>query len=411
MGFTLLAARPRTLGFHLGWSTLLCARGEQRTTRLPNRRISVPSYRDHDVEPPRPGLTRGWALWGLLLIVSIVVAGLGLVPSDYVIERPGPVRDVLGTVEQDGNPVSIIDIPSQQTYPTTGSLDMLTVSTVGNRESRPSWLLVAQAWIDPTQEIIPIDVAFPNGQTTEQSAEQSAAMMTQSQDFAVAAALTSLGYEYSISVSVAAVTAEGPSVDLLAEGDVITAVNGTPVTDAATLRSLIAESGVDAPLTVRVTRAGAAVDVAITPVLSTGDDPQPVIGIEVAAKFVFPFDVAIQQGDIGGPSAGQIFALAIIDKLTPGSLNGGLAVAGTGTITPDGVVGAIGGITQKLYGAQRAGARYFLAPASNCADIAAGSVPDNLDIYAVSTLADSLYVLNTLSTGASTALLPRCPAN
>lgn len=371
----------------------------------------MPRYRDDDAELPRPGVTRGWAVWGVLLTASIVLTGVGLLPSTYVIERPGPVRDVLGTVDQDGNPVPVIDIPSQQTYPTTGSLDMLTVTTVGNPDSRPLWVNVAQAWFDPTQKLVPLDEAFPNGMTTDQSAEQSAAMMTQSQDFAIAAALTATGYDYTMTVTVGSVTAGGPSVDLLAEGDVITAVNGSPVTDATTLRSLIAESGTDAPATVTVTRDGASVDLAITPVPGTGEDTQPVIGIEVASSFVFPFDIAIQQGDIGGPSAGQIFALAIIDKLTPGSLNGGLAVAGTGTITPDGTVGAIGGITQKLYGAQRAGARYFLAPASNCADIAAGSVPDGLDIYAVSTLADSLYVLNTLSTGASTALLPRCPAN
>jgi len=151
--------------------------------------------------------------------------------------------------------------------------------------------------------------------------------------------------------------------------------------------------------------------VQVTPVLSEGEDPQPIIGINPAKGYDFPFEVNVQLGDIGGPSAGQILALAIIDKLTPGALVDGLAVAGTGTITPEGVIGPIGGITQKLYGAQRAGAHVFLAPASNCEDIAAGSVPDGLDIYAVATLADSIYVLNTLATGAGTSLLPRCPVN
>jgi Lon-like protease len=373
----------------------------------------VASYRyDDDSSPRRRSLAGGWIFWGLLAIVSIVVIGTSFVPSDYVIERPGEATpDVLGTIEIDGSPVSLIDIPAQTTYPTTGALHMLTVSTFGNRERQPSWFQVFEAWIDPTQKIVPLDEAFPNGQTTEESEDQSAAQMSQSQQYAIAAALSTLGYDYTTPVSVAAVRADGPSADLLEEGDVITAVNSVPVDGPDTLRALIADSGTDVPLTLTVTRESAPLSVQVTPVLSTGDDPQPVIGIELAVNFVFPFEVSIQQGEIGGPSAGQVFALGIIDKLTPGALLGDLSVAGTGTITPSGEIGPIGGITQKLYGAERAGAHVFLAPASNCDDIAAGSVPADMDIYAVSTLADSLYVLNTLTSGAGTSLLPRCPVS
>jgi len=371
----------------------------------------VASYRYDDDPEPRPSFAGGWVLWGLLAIITIVITGSSFVPSGYVIERPGEVRDVLGTVEVDGSPVAVIDIPSQQTYPTTGSLDMLTVSTLGNPDRTPTWLQVAQAWIDPTQEIVPVDEAFPGGETTEQSAEEAALQMEQSQQTAIAAALGATGYEYSTTVSVALVSADGPSAELLEAGDVITAVSAVPVDDPTSLRGAIAASGVDQPLTLTVTRKGVAVDVSVTPVLDQSDDPQPVIGIVATTNFIFPFEVSIQQGDIGGPSAGQVFALAIIDKLTPGPLVGDLAVAGTGTITADGYIGPIGGITQKLYGAERAGAHIFLAPASNCADIAASSVPDGLDIYAVSTLADSLAVLNTLTSGAGTSLLPRCPTS
>lgn len=371
------------------------------------------AYYRYDDEPVRRrSFAGGWIVWGFLALVSIVVAGSAVVPSGYVTERPGELTpDVLGNIDIDGNPVPLIDIPSQTTYPTTGSLRLLTVSLYGTPEKPQSWFEVFGAWIDPSQEIVRVEDAFPNGQTAEQSEEQSAAMMQQSQDYAIAAALHATGHDYEIEVSVGAVVAGGASVDLLEAGDVITAINATPVADADELRSLIAESGADLPLTVTVERAGEKLDVAITPKLSTTDNPQPVIGIEVAQSFVFPFEVEIEQGEIGGPSAGQVFALGIIDKLTPGALVGDLAVAGTGTINPEGEVGAIGGITQKLYGAQRAGARVFLAPVSNCADIAAGSVPDGLDIYAVSTLADSLYILNTLTTGASTSLLPRCPSS
>jgi len=371
----------------------------------------VASYRyDDDPAPRRRSLAGGWVFWGLLAIVSIVIIASSFVPSDYVIERPGDeTPDVLGTIDIDGSPVSLIDIPSQTTYPTTGALHMLTVSTLGNREQQPSWFQVFGAWIDPTQEIVPLDVAFPGGQTTEESEDQSAAMMQQSQQSAIAAALTATGYDYQTTVSVVGLAPNGPAVDILVAGDVITAVNAAPVADAASLRDLITEAGADKALTLTVIRDGAALDVQVTPVPSATDDPQPVIGIDAVTNFTFPFEIVIEQGDIGGPSAGQIFALGIIDKLTPGALVDGLMVAGTGTITPSGEIGRIGGITQKLYGAERAGAHIFLAPASNCEDIAAGSVPDGMDIYAVSTLADSLYVLNTLTSGGGTSLLPRCP--
>ena len=109
--------------------------------------MTVASYRYDDDPEPRRRLAGGWVFWGILAIVSVLIIGTSLVPSDYVIERPGEVHDVLGTIEVDGNPVALIDIPSQQTYPTTGSLDMLTVSTLGNPDRTPSWFQVAQAWI------------------------------------------------------------------------------------------------------------------------------------------------------------------------------------------------------------------------------------------------------------------------
>ena len=105
----------------------------------------------------------------------------------------------------------------------------------------------------------------------------------------------------------------------------------------------------------------------------------------------------------------MMFALGIIDKLTPGSLNGGADVAGTGTISSEGDVGAIGGIRQKLYGARNAGAEYFLAPASNCDEVV-GHIPAGLSVFSVATLSDSLAALDALRSGtaARVAGLPAC---
>jgi PDZ domain-containing protein len=147
----------------------------------------------------------------------------------------------------------------------------------------------------------------------------------------------------------------------------------------------------------------------ITPSIPEGATA-PIIGVVISSEYDFPFDVTIQLDNVGGPSAGQMFALGIIDKLTPGSITGGENVAGTGTITAAGDVGAIGGIRQKMYGAKDAGADYFLAPESNCDEVT-GHIPAGLTVFAIETLDDSLAALEAISTGADTSELPTCPAS
>jgi PDZ domain-containing protein len=144
--------------------------------------------------------------------------------------------------------------------------------------------------------------------------------------------------------------------------------------------------------------------------MSTDSPSVPIVGIYPAIAYTFPFSVKIQLQNVGGPSAGQMFALGIIDKLTAGKLNGGKRVAGTGTIDSAGNVGAIGGIRQKLYGARDAGATWFLAPYSNCNEVT-GHIPSGIHVLAVKTLKDSLKALTAISTGASTSGLLTCPAN
>lgn len=362
------------------------------------------NYSDYEAEERSLRLGRGWVTWFIAALALAAALAFSGTPSGYVVERPGPVYDTLSTTEVEGDPVSLVDIPKEETFPTTGSLSMLTVVTVGDRDRTASWFTVISAWLDKSQAVLPVDQVFPAGVTTAEEAEISQAQMTQSQQSAIAAALSVLGQDYSTRVRVAAVTADGPSVDVLEAGDVITAINAEPIADLDEVRSALEQNGTELPALVSVLRDGAAQDVQVTPVDS---EIGPIIGVSIATEFDFPFEVSIQLDDVGGPSAGQIFALAIIDKLTPGPLTGGRDVAGTGTISEDGTIGAIGGIRQKMYGAVNDGADFFLAPAANCDEVV-GHIPDGLSVFAVSTLADSLAVLNTLSTGASTALLPRC---
>ena len=362
------------------------------------------NYSDYAAEERGQRLGRGWITWFVAALLVAVLVAFGSTPSGYVIEKPGPVFDTLGTVEMDGEPVPLVDIPREATFPTTGSLSMLTVTTVGDRTRTATWLSVVTAWFDKSQEALPLDDVYPPGRTTAEEAEISKAQMTLSQQRAIAAAFTVLGEKYTTSVRVVATTAGGASVGILEAGDVISAINADPVADLAQVRAALDKNGTNRPATITIVRDAASQDVEVTPAAS---DTGAVIGVEITSAYDFPFEVSVQLDDVGGPSAGQIFALAIIDKLTPGPLTGGKDVAGTGTITDDGTIGPIGGIRQKMHGARAAKAEYFLAPASNCNEVV-GHIPEGLTVFAVSTLADSLAVLNTLSTGASTAFLPRC---
>jgi PDZ domain-containing protein len=121
----------------------------------------------------------------------------------------------------------------------------------------------------------------------------------------------------------------------------------------------------------------------------------------------FPIDVTIQLNNVGGPSAGMMFALGIIDTLTPGELNAGETVAGTGTITAGGEVGPIGGIRQKMWGARDAGAEWFLAPEANCDEVV-GHIPGDLQVFSVATLDDALDVLDAVREDGDLEALPTC---
>ena len=118
--------------------------------------------------------------------------------------------------------------------------------------------------------------------------------------------------------------------------------------------------------------------------------------------------VTMDGGEIGGPSAGMMYALGTIDKLTEDDLTGGLTIAGTGTIDADGKVGAIGGIELKMKGALRDGATWFLAPSDNCSEVV-GNVPDGLRDVKVSTLDEAYDALTAIARGDGDSL-PRCAA-
>jgi PDZ domain-containing protein len=199
-----------------------------------------------------------------------------------------------------------------------------------------------------------------------------------------------------------------PSQGLLQEGDVITSVDGTAIRDAADLRRLIAEREIGDVVRIGYVRDGTtgtvevrtrASDAVAADGATGSDEPRPVIGIVTRDEpLELPFEVTIRLEEVGGPSAGLMFALGILEKLGEESLTGGKHIAGTGEISPDGAVRPIGGIPQKLLAASQQGAEAFLVPALNCPE-ALTRAPDGLTLAKVDTLSAALTALEDLREG------------
>jgi Lon-like protease len=344
--------------------------------------------------------TRSLLVAGLLLVALCVVAWLRPVP--YVAMRPGPVEDTLGEVGGQ----QVVEIGGERTFPTRGRLDLTTVSvTAPTAQLTLGDALVA--WFDPQRALVPRDLYYPPQQSVQQAERESAVAMSSSQDAAIVAALHELKFRIPFTVEVRDVTEGGPADGHLRVGDVITAVDGRQVEEALQVSRLLQDVQPGSPATFTVRRDGSTLTVQ-SPTMESPDEPgQTLVGITLTDDPRLPFHISIELGDrIGGPSAGLMFSLAIIDKLTPGALTGGHHIAGTGTIGIDGRVGPIGGIGQKIAGAQNAGASVFLVPAANCIEALDADVED-ITLVRVRTLSSAVDALGELADDPEAAV-PTC---
>jgi Lon-like protease len=339
-----------------------------------------------------------------LLIASVgtavAIAVSVLVPVPYVILGPGPTLNTLGK-DSSGQP--LITISGHASYPTTGHLNLVTVSYQGCAGNRFNIFTALVAWLNPHQAVVPEGEICPAGQTQKQTQEQDTQEMTSSQSMATAAALTELHIPYTTQVVVVQPQKGFPAYGVLKAGDVITKVDGQPVTSQGGLTRLVYAHPAGSTLTLTIIRDGQSRQVQVGTRQSGG---HPVMGVQITEQYRFPFEVKISVGDIGGPSAGMMFSLGIIDKLTQLDLTAGRFIAGTGEITARGQVQPIGGIQQKMVGARNAGATIFLTPASNCADTK-GAVPAGLRLVKVSTLNQAVTYLEALKSGHSNSV-PSC---
>ncbi|HYJ76607.1 MAG TPA: S16 family serine protease [Kineosporiaceae bacterium] len=346
----------------------------------------------------RAGLQPRTILLLLSLFVSVLlVAVVAMLPVPYVVLSEGPALNTLSA--PGGKP--LIEISGRTTYPTSGGLYLTTVSVLGG--PRPVTLpTVLRAWLDPDEAAVPVEAVFPPGQTAQQADEETRQEMTDSQTAATAAALQEL--DIPVTVSVGALVRGVPAARALKVGDVLLAVQGHPVTGYSSLRAAVRGVAPGQVVAVRVRRGGSEQTVDVTTTKDQGG--QTALG--VVPRYAFPFPVKIQINDIGGPSAGTMFALGIVDKLTPGDLTGGQQIAGTGEISPDGTVSPIGGIAEKMIGARHVGARWFLAPAENCGEVV-GHVPAGLRVVRISTLRGAREAVEAIAKGdAAAESLPTC---
>lgn len=343
------------------------------------------------VRPDKPYPKWPWFVAGFLIAIGIAIAVAWPITLPYYTLSPGPVYDTSDFVHvEDGN---LAD---------TGELFFLTVSL--KEANAFEW---AAAHFNDAVDIRPRENIRPSGVSPEQLRRESLAAMEQSKNDAIYVALTQLGYDVTLTGTGALVIDTVP--DSAADGvlfpnDVIVEMDGQPVAFRSDIIAQLSGLAVGDVVTMLVERPlessadleDLAVELTLGP--HTDDPERPMIGVLLENNepiVEFPVNVEIDSQNIGGPSAGMMFTLQIMDQLTEEPLTMGYRIAGTGTISRDGTVGAIGGIHQKVYGAIDAGARAVLVPAANYPD-AVAAADNRIEVVKVETIDDALAFLATL---------------
>lgn len=360
-----------------------------------------------DLKLDRPG----WivSLSGLLL--ALLLAAMMMLPVPWAIQRPGPTVDTLG--ERGGEP--IITVPSDLRHEDSeGQLRLTTVRVAGGPGDPVNAFEVVEGWVRRDTAVVPREDAFDDSQDAEQISDFQQAQMAASQTNAAAAALQELGYDVPMVLRVAETIPGSNAEDLLLAEDVLTAVSRVgggqrvELVDFRDLTDFMRSVPAGEEIEVEFER-GSETASAVFPTSPRpeGDDrPGSVLGVYVSTDVTLPVQVDFDLDNIGGPSAGAMFALAVVDVMTPGDLTGGEVIAGTGTMSIDGYVGPIGGVEQKMFGALRDGAEWFLVPDGNCDEVV-GREPAGLTVVVIEDLAQAVDVVEDIAAG-RTEDLPSC---
>jgi Lon-like protease len=335
----------------------------------------------------------------LVALISVAV----LLPVPYVTMKPGQTVNTLGDTSQ--GPVIEFG-PDVRTYHDHGQLRMTTVS-VTSPDSHVGLLQAIDGWFDTSTAVVPRDLVYPPDQSVQQAEQQTHLEMTGSQASAQIAGLKAAGYNVKEQVQITSVTPGSPADGKLKPGDQLTAVDGQPVKSSQAAVDAVRDRKPGDPVKLTVERNANSRTFTITTEPSPDDSSVPIVGVALGVVPDFPFPIHFNvDPNIGGPSAGTMFALAIYDRLTPGSLTDGQVIAGTGEITSNGKVGAIGGVQQKIIASEDVGAKFFLVPKANCGEASQVGL-DGMRLVEIDTLHSAIDSLETLAKNPD-ASVPDC---
>ncbi len=337
------------------------------------------------------------------VLLAVLVA---FSPVPYVAWSPGRTVD-LATKASDGKPV--VEVTGLNTTPLTGQLRMTTVSvtTVDSQLSLPEALL--SYWL-PHRDVLPRELVYPSTKSVDQVKAEEVAMMDTSQRDAVVAALRAAAQPVKELPMVSAVSLSDPTAAKLKPGDLVLRVDGKDVQSTEDISRIIKSHAIGDVVVFGLSRDGQPVNVEVTLVANPKVAGQPQVG----ASFGIGYDVGNVRVKyhvdpaIVGPSAGLMFSLAIYSQIAGQGVDvlGGRVIAGTGTISPEGTVGSIGGIQEKVAGAQKSGATIFLVPAANCTDLA--GVKTSMTLVKVADLRGAISALKKLKQDPNSQEVPRC---
>lgn len=326
----------------------------------------------------------------LAALIPVLVFGIAgtVFTVPFVTLGPGPTFNTLGEV--DGK--KVVDVSGAEVDPTSGHLNMTTVSV---RDGMNVFEALG-FWASGKYGLVPRAEVYPPGVSREKIDESNQLEFENSESNAEVAALRQLNLP--TTVLVGNVADGAPVQDVLLPGDEFISINGAPITTPPDVVAAVSAQPPGSELTVVVRRGSNEQTIPVTLGARPDDPAKGYFGLTPTQGARPPMDVTFNLADIGGPSAGLMFSLALIDKLTPGELDGGEFIAGTGTIDDDGTVGPIGGIQYKIMAASEAGAQTFLVPADNCNE-ARQRIPEGLRLVRVDNLDGATRALTDIQAG------------
>jgi Lon-like protease len=343
-----------------------------------------------------------WTAAVSALLFVVLAAVIALVPVPFIAWAPGGTYDLLGRV--DGR--DAIAISGAPTYASSGQLRMTTISVTAPDSSLSLPEVLISYWM-ADRAVLPRVAIYRPGTSATDVDEEESKLMSQSQTSAVVAALRATQIDVTEMPMVYSVQTAGPAADVLKPGDLISAVDGVSVATPDDVIQAVKNRHVGQKVVFTLLRDRAVVQKTVTTRASNATPDTPVVGIDLSIGYSYEPQVSFAvDPNVGGSSAGLMFALAIYDRLTPGELVAGQVVAGTGTMSADGKVGSIGGVTEKIAAAARDKATIFLLPKQNCANVA--TVPAGIRLVPVENLSQAIDSLSALADASTAKNVPGC---